>query len=171
MTFWQMFYSVGSFLAYWINYACARNKEQLGNWDWRMVVIFQILVPVIIICLLPFQPESPRWHIQKNNNVEAARAALMSIRDSEQEVEEELLAIREAIEYEKEAISHSYLALFKDASVRKRLYLAFVLNIGQQLTGQGTLNSYSTTIYKKIWPSSETINVRPSPLTLVAYLY
>ncbi len=32
-------------------------------------------------------------------------------------------------------------------------------NIGQQLTGQGTLNSYSTAIYKKVWPSTDTINL------------
>ena len=42
MTFWQMFYSVGSFIAYWINYACSVNlflyyhvplfKERLANW-------------------------------------------------------------------------------------------------------------------------------------------
>jgi MFS family permease len=159
MTFWQMFYSVGSFIAYWINYACSLHRAALGEWDWRMVVIFQLLVPTIMIILLPFLPESPRWHIQKNGNIEGARKTLAMIRDTEQEVEEELLSIREAIEYEKEAISHSYSALFKDPSVRKRLYLAFVLNVGQQLTGQGTLNSYSTSIYKKIWTSTETINV------------
>jgi len=37
MTFWQMFYSVGSFIAYWINYITARRRTQLGNWDWKMV--------------------------------------------------------------------------------------------------------------------------------------
>ncbi|KAL0781922.1 hypothetical protein CaCOL14_003257 [Colletotrichum acutatum] len=159
MACWQMFYSVGSFIAYWINYACSKRREQLGEWDWKMVVIFQMLVPILIIIALPFQPESPRWHIQKNGNVEAARAALMRIRDTEEEVEQELLQIREAIEYEKEAISSSYTALFKDPSIRKRLYLAFALNVGQQLTGQGTLNSYSTSIYKKVWPSTDTINL------------
>jgi sugar porter (SP) family MFS transporter len=159
MAFWQLFYSVGSFIAYWINYACGLHRAALGDWDWRMVVIFQMLVPIIIMILLPFQPESPRWHIQKNNNIEAAKASLRTIRDSEQEVDDEVLAIREAIEYEREAISHSYSALFKDPSVRKRLYIAFCLNIGQQLSGQGTLNSYSTSIYKKIWKSSETINL------------
>ena len=59
--------------------------------------------------------------------------------------------IREALEYEKEAISSSYSALWKDKSVRKRLLLAFILNAGQQITGQGTLNTYSTTIYKKVF--------------------
>jgi hypothetical protein len=146
-------------IAYWINYACSKHRKTLGEWDWRIVVIFQIMIPILIMILIPFQPESPRWHIQKNGNIEAAKASLRKIRDTEQEVEDEVLSIREAIEYEKEAISHSYTALFKDPSVRKRLYLAFVLNVGQQLSGQGTLNSYSTAIYKKIWKSTDTINL------------
>lgn len=65
--------------------------------------------------------------------------------------------IREALEYEKEAISSGYSALWKDKSVRKRLGLAIVINAGQQITGQGTLNSYSSTIYKKVFTSSSTI--------------
>lgn len=72
-------------------------------------------------------------------------------------MEDEILVIREALEFEKEAISASYSALWKDRSVRKRLILAFILNIGQQLTGQGTLNTYSTAIYKKVFPEASTI--------------
>lgn len=156
--FWQTNYSVGSFIAYWANYGTS-GKKYLGEWDWRIVVILQILVPLIIMILLPFMPETPRWHIQKKGDIDSARIALYRIRDTEAEVEEEITVIREALEYEKEAISSSYSALFKDPSIRKRLYLAFVLNIGQQLTGQGSLNTYSTQIYKKVWTSKSTINL------------
>jgi MFS family permease len=159
MAFWQLFYSVGSFLAYWINYACSLHRDSLGDWDWKIVVIFQLMVPTIIIILLPFQPETPRWYVQRKGDIDSARAALRRIRESDQEVEEELLVIREALEYEKEAISSNYSALFKDPSIRKRMYIAFVINVGQQLTGQGTLNSYSSSIYKKVWSSTDTINL------------
>lgn len=122
-------------------------------------MIFQMLVPVLILCQLPFLPETPRWYIQHGDRIEDARRSLQRVRETDQEVEDEILAIREAITFEKEVISGSYLALFKDPSVRKRLLLAFVLNVGQQLSGQGTLNSYSSTIYKKVWTSTETINL------------
>jgi len=88
------------------------------------------MVPIIIITLLPFIPETPRWYIQHGGQVDRARASLRRVRDTEQEVEDEILYIREALEFEKEAISNSYSALWKDRSVRKRLMLAFVLNIG-----------------------------------------
>ncbi len=159
MSFWQLFYSVGSFIAYWVNYACSLHKATLENWSWKMVVIFQMLVPIIIICQLPFMPETPRWYIQHGDRIEDARRSLQRVRETEQEVEDEILAIREAIVFEKEVISGSYSALWKDASVRKRLLLAFVVNIGQQLSGQGTLNSYSSTVYKKVFTSTDTINL------------
>lgn len=79
------------------------------------------------------------------------------MRDSEEEVEDEILRIREAIEYEKEAISGNYSALWKDKSLRKRMLLALVINAGQQLTGQGSLNSYSTKIYQKVFSSDSQI--------------
>jgi sugar porter (SP) family MFS transporter len=158
MTFWQMFYSVGSFIAYWTAYATGLNIAILGNWDWRIVVIFQMLVPTIIIVLLPFIPETPRWYIQKGN-IEGARAALTRVRDTEQEVEDEILTIREAIEFEKEGSGSSYAALWKDQSIRKRLYIAFIVNAGQQLTGQGSLNSYSSQIYKGIFQNKSQIDL------------
>ena len=141
-----------------------------SEWDWRIVCIFQLLVPIFICILVPTIPGTPRWFIQHGNQVEKARASLWKVnriekardslrkvRDTEQEVENEILMIREALEYEKEAISSGYSALWKDKSVRKRLLLAFILNAGQQITGQGTLNSYSSTIYKKVFLNSSQI--------------
>lgn len=167
MGFWQLFYSVGSFLAYWIAYATGRNLKKLGEWDWKIVVMFQILVPFIICCLLPFIPETPRWYIQNGDQVEKARQALLQVRDTAEEVEDELLQIREAIKYENvdntdrsfTAQFKSYGALWKDASVRKRLWIAFIINGGQQLTGQGSLNSYSSQIYKGIYTDKSTIDL------------
>ena len=51
MAFWQLFFSVGSFIAYWINYGCSQRVEALGEWDWKTVVIFQALVPTVSIFL------------------------------------------------------------------------------------------------------------------------
>jgi MFS family permease len=151
MTFWQMFYSVGSFIAYWVRFGCSRHEARLGEWDWRMVIVFQLLMPILIISQVFFLPDTPRWYIQKGDRVDLARAALRRVRDTDAEVEDELQTIREALAYERQSSSKGYSALWKDASVRKRLLLAFGLNVGQQITGQGTLNTYSTIIYKRVF--------------------
>lgn len=160
VSFWQMNYSVGAFIGFWANYACGKNEEKLGNWSWRIVVILQLVIPVFICLNLPFMPESPRWCIQKGNQFERAENILRTIRETEEEVQAEMLSIREAIEFEKEVIAeNSYLTLWKDKSVRKRLIIVGLLNVGQQLTGQSTLAQYSSTIYKKVWTSASTINL------------
>jgi hypothetical protein len=120
------------------------------------------MMPLVICAQLPFLPESPRWLIAKKNDYAGAKAALMRVRSSEEEVDAEILSIREAIAYEKESAPNKrevYLALIKNKTIRKRVILAFVINIGQQLTGQGTLNSYSSTIYQKVFTSVDTINL------------
>jgi hypothetical protein len=122
-----------------------------------MVVIFQMLVPIIILAQVFLIPETPRWYIQHGNRLDDARNSLRKVRETDQDVEDELLAIREAIEFEAEAISSGYSALWKDKSVRKRMYLCLILNAGQQITGQGTLNTYSTIVYKKVFTSTDTI--------------
>ncbi|KAH9865527.1 hypothetical protein J1614_009112 [Plenodomus biglobosus] len=157
MSFWQMFYSVGAFIAYWISYATSKNPKGLGEWDWKMVVIFQLLMPILIVSQVFFIPESPRWYVQKSRDYEQARNSLRRVRATEEAVEEEITTIREAIEFEAEAISSGYSALWKDKSVRKRMYIAMIINGGQQITGQGTLNSYSSIIYKKVFKSADTI--------------
>jgi MFS family permease len=57
MSFWQMFYSVGSFIAYWVSFATSKHPKGLGEWDWKMVVIFQLLVPILILSQVFFIPE------------------------------------------------------------------------------------------------------------------
>ena len=44
MAFWQLFYSVGSFICFWVAYATAKYKKNIGDWDWKTVVMFQLLV-------------------------------------------------------------------------------------------------------------------------------
>ncbi|KAH8727484.1 general substrate transporter [Phaeosphaeriaceae sp. PMI808] len=157
MSFWQMFYSVGSFIAYWVSYGTSKHPKGLGEWDWKMVVIFQLLMPIVILSQVFLIPESPRWYIQKSKNFDAARQSLLRVRDTEQEVDDELVTIREALEFEAEAISSGYSALWKDKSVRKRMWIAMIVNGGQQITGQGTLNTYSSIIYKKVFKDADKI--------------
>lgn len=39
------------------------------------------------------------------------------------------------------------------------LVLALVINFGQQITGQGSLNTYSTKVYEKVFESNSTIQL------------
>ena len=95
----------------------------------------------------------------KNDKLEKARSSLMATRFSSEEAEEELQTIIQAVEFERNSkeTSSGYAALWKDKSVRKRLLLALGMNAGQQLTGQGSLTTYSTKIYQGVFGDASTI--------------
>ncbi|KAL0944511.1 sugar transporter [Colletotrichum truncatum] len=158
MSFWQIFFGIGAFLAYWINYACTKNADRLGDWDWRIVMLFQILAPTIIIVGLQFCPESPRWYMQ-NDRAEEAAKTLSRIRSDPGQVQMEIQEISAAIAYEKTTISGQWAPLWKDKTVRRRFLLAVGLNIGQQFTGQGSLTTYSTIIYKQVFIDNSEIQL------------
>ena len=105
-------------------------------------------------------PESLRWSV-KYDNIDQARSSLRQMREIGQVVEDEvfMIMIREALEFEEKAMSSSHAALWKDRSVRKRLLLALILNAGQhtKITGRGSLHTYSTIAYKKVFKSDSTI--------------
>jgi MFS family permease len=38
MSFWQLFFSVGNSMGFIVAFACSKKAEQLGNWDWKIVM-------------------------------------------------------------------------------------------------------------------------------------
>ncbi|CEI60187.1 hypothetical protein FVEN_g6370 [Fusarium venenatum] len=161
MSFWQLFFAVGSFVAYWINYGCSKNAESLGDWDWKIVMLLQIFFPVIIISGLFFCPETPRWYIQ-NDRFEEAYQVLLEVRENPDLIDKEMEEIHQAISFEKRQTNGTwarYKLLWTDKSVRKRIFLAAGINIGQQLTGNNSLATYSTIIYKKVFTSNSQIQL------------
>lgn len=105
-----------------------------------------------------FAPESPRWLVQ-HGHIDRAREVLQATRPAA-DVEEELLSFQEAVAYEREHMGGvSYKYFFTDPSTRWRFFIAVVINFGQQATGQGSLNNYSTIIYKKVFTDNSTIQL------------
>ncbi len=166
MSLWQIFYGIGAKIATYIALGCVYSPG-LGAWQWRTVVVFQILCPVVLIVCLFFCPETPRWYIQKGN-MEKARASLAFVRLPE-EVDSELLEIQMAVNYEQEHTKGRYKQLFVNKSYRNRLLLAIVMNIGQQFSGIGSLTNYSGIIYKQVFPSSKTVYVSEENQLILAF--
>ena len=80
-----------------------------------------------------------RWLVA-HDRVDRAREVLKEIRDPNT-YEEELQGIIEAIEYEKKNMAgFSYKQFIVDPSMRWRLFLAVVINFGQQATGTSLLS-------------------------------
>ncbi|KAM0807455.1 putative General substrate transporter [Seiridium cardinale] len=63
------FWWLGNILAGWTTYGT--NLNYSTSWAWRVPTIVQAGMPAVVMCLIMFFPESPRWLIHKDRAEEA----------------------------------------------------------------------------------------------------
>lgn len=129
----QVMLSWGFFIAQWLGYGCFQVDS---NFQWRFPLLFQIIPPFMMVCGIPFLPESPRWLVERGR-FEEARATLDRLRGGTEEslVSLEFQEIRDTIVAEKQMVVQSWKEIFSRPSWRKRLVLGMGLQAFSQLSG------------------------------------
>ncbi len=116
----------------------------VANNQWRAPLGFQCFPVFIVLCLMPWIPESPRWLLQ-NDHTEEAERVLRKLHDSD-EAALELQQIRNQIAVDN-TLENSWMSLVTKPSYRKRTFITVGLSVGIQMTGVLVINSeLSTTI-------------------------
>ncbi|KAG2131440.1 general substrate transporter [Suillus bovinus] len=62
---------LGNMLAFWVNYSVSLNISP-GQMQWRLPFIAQIIPGALCVFFMLFQPESPRWLVERGHYDEAA---------------------------------------------------------------------------------------------------
>ncbi|CCH41024.1 Hexose transporter 2 [Wickerhamomyces ciferrii] len=144
---------LGAIVAAWVSYG---SRNLAHNWSWRVPSIMQGFFPVLQTLLIYLVPESPRWLISKGR-LEEAREVLLKHHGGNDEkiggplVDFELSEIQLAIEQEHAAkVNDSYMAFFKTAGNRKRLFLIIFIGICAQLCGNGLVSYYLNLVLNSI---------------------
>ncbi|KAH8746920.1 general substrate transporter [Diaporthe sp. PMI_573] len=160
LSLWQLWFTIGAFLVYWAAYGSQKTDSDFGDWQWRIPLFVQIPIPLYIIVAMFFCPESPRWLVE-NDRIEDARRSLASVRVGG--VDQELTDIVTAVAYEKANTKNwdkwwaPYWTLIREPSLLRRVLVVVFINVGQQVSGSSSLNSYTTLIYKQVFSSANTI--------------
>ncbi len=130
----------GILIAFLSNYLL---KGFQGSEDWRWMLGVEAL-PAIIYTLLAIKlPQSPRWLISKQNDIDRASTILGKLYN-QQAVDSAIAAIQE----EKELSSKKKTKLFSSA-YKKPLFLAFVIAFFNQLSGINFVLYYAPEILQK----------------------
>lgn len=142
------FASAGLALSQWIDLGLFFTRSSVS---WRFPLAFPILLALLILAALPFQPDSPRWLVKKGRVTEAT--ALMAIledlpEDSSRVVED----IRKMQVSLAETGKGSLRGLFQknDERLLNRTFLAMFSTFSQQMNGIGIIGFYTTTIYSDL---------------------
>jgi MFS family permease len=127
----------GYFLASWVGVGFYFFHPASNN-QWRAPLAFQCLPVFIVLCIIHWLPESPRWLLQMDRSEEAERV-LRKLHDSD-EAAIEMQQIRNQIAVDN-SLENSWWSMIAKKSYRRRTFLAIGLSVGIQMTGVLVINS------------------------------
>jgi len=135
----------GFLVVYFVNYFIALQGDQMWNQEsgWRWMFGSEALPALLLLVLLFFVPESPRWLTKQNRSNEALE--ILARVDGAEYAKTELLEIKDALAHE----SGSLKQLFQPG-MKIVLVIGIVLAVLQQVTGINVFLYFGTEIFKKM---------------------
>ena len=137
-----------------INLVCTGTSHLNDNRAWRIPLGLFYIVPSIILSLIFFVPESPRW-LLRQNRVDDAKQSLRRLRIgafTEGEIDIEFSELQ--ISLEREVEQGRFVEIFRGVNL-KRTGIVAACNFFQQATGQAFASQYGA-VYMR---SLKTLNV------------
>ncbi|KAJ1512824.1 hexose transporter hxt1 [Coelomomyces lativittatus] len=154
----QLFIVVGIFMASVINAPLIllwnNNTETL----WRWILALQMIPGVLMMLLLFFIPESPRWLFSRKKESEGW-TALMTLRQATSEqVKAEYDSIHVSLQGAQLLGKASWTEMFGPV-LRRRVFMAMALQFFQQWTGINAILYYSAGLYAQLKLDSPTASM------------
>jgi SP family xylose:H+ symportor-like MFS transporter len=135
----------GFLVVYFVNYFIALRGDAMWNqqFGWRWMFGSEALPALLLLVLLLFVPESPRW-LTKQDRTDEALAILSRVEGTDR-AETELLEIKDAIAHEGGSLGQ-----LLQPGMKIVLVIGIVLAILQQVTGINVFLYFGTEIFKKM---------------------
>ncbi|KAI5855415.1 general substrate transporter [Tricharina praecox] len=178
----------GVVIAYWLAYGLSFIDGGNSQWRWRFPIAFQIIPLIILLIVIFFFPESPRWLI-KDGKFERARFILSRIRGRNyHDVETEYLAINKSVANEKRwghrpGVTTNYWTMITGTGggsmhITRRVYLIIWLQIIQEWVGVACVTVYAPVMFRNAGFAAQTAtfisginNITYCLSTLIPVLY
>jgi len=135
----------GFLVVYFVNYFIALQGDQMWNQEsgWRWMFGSEALPALLLLVLLFFVPESPRWLTKQNRSDEALE--ILTRVDGAEYAKTELLEIKDAIAHESGSLKQ-----LLQPGMKIVLVIGIVLAVLQQVTGINVFLYFGTEIFKKM---------------------
>ncbi|KAH7884796.1 general substrate transporter [Phlebopus sp. FC_14] len=149
---------LGNMLSFWVNYGASINIRA-GEMQWRTPIIVQLIPGVIFFILMLFQPESPRWLVERGRYDDAAKSlAHIARKDpSDDAVQLTLNEIRaDFVGKHRLSILDQFKRMGENRIIALRCIIPSLATFFQQWSGTNAINYYSPIIFAGLGMSSTT---------------
>ncbi|KAJ5168136.1 uncharacterized protein N7482_003730 [Penicillium canariense] len=138
----------GITISYWIDLGFSFLDP--SSVAWRFPIAFQNLFALVIMCFVLPLPESPRWLILKGREEKALEvlSAILDMPEDDPYVHSEFAAIKDAV-LAASGVSFRDLLTMDENRHFHRVFLAYVNQVFQQISGINLITYYAATIYEK----------------------
>ncbi|KAI0026105.1 general substrate transporter [Xylariomycetidae sp. FL0641] len=154
-SFFQLFFTLGIFVSYWIDYGVARDIGDSNPAQWQIPIGLQIAPAAFLGFGMLTVTESARWLTKKGRHDEAW-ASLQWIRaDHSQATVDEMEEIRVGVEAEARATEGFQIRELVQRENFKRVFAAFAIFTAQQATGATAFAYFGPQYFKLIVGSGD----------------
>ncbi|CZR51835.1 related to hexose transporter protein [Phialocephala subalpina] len=141
----------GSIIAAWVSFGTGHLTA--SSWSWRTPSVIQAAPGVLVLCALPFIPESPRW-LYSQGKVDEARQVLANYHANgtldDALVELEMNELASGIAQDRTSKEMAWAQLLKSKANRKRFSICIAVALLTLWNGQGVISYYFSPILTSI---------------------
>ncbi|OJD40527.1 mfs sugar transporter [Diplodia corticola] len=147
----QQMIGVGFIVSTWVGYG-SHHVPSTSSFSWRFPLAFQAIPCVLLMCGMPFFPESPRHLLETDRDEEAMRVLrkLHYNGENEEWINREFHEIKTTILAEKAITAPGWRVMFTVKQWRIRLMHATAVQVFTQMTGINVINYYQTIMYENL---------------------
>jgi MFS family permease len=138
---------LGLNMAFILNVILTHNLGKRNEWAWRVPIIAMQIYPIILFAVIAQLPETPRWHILKQQDDKAKRSIATVFGDDE--VDGRFKELTEARDKEMEEGGASWgEMLWPSGSQFHPTVITVMGQVNQALTGYGAVSVYGPQIFE-----------------------
>lgn len=147
----QLMITSGVLLAALVNAAIIASRGEQDSITWRLCLAMQLIPAVLLIIVIFFMPNSPRWLANKDRDAEAIAVLtrLRGIDEFNNVLQIEFNDIKSAIRKERATGQATYVELLTRGIIN-RVLIAILLQLFQQFTGINGVLYFQTVLYQRL---------------------
>ncbi|KAK7692629.1 hypothetical protein QCA50_004262 [Cerrena zonata] len=157
----QLANNIGIMLSFWVNYSCQKDIP-VGEMQWRIPFIVQIVPGALFLILMSFQPETPRYLVE-NGKFEQAARSLASTSGCSPDDESVRITLEEIkADYdgkERTPIFRQLIMMGESRTTALRCFIPSLVMFWQQATGTNAINYFSPVIFSNLGLSGITASL------------